>query len=237
MAKQNEILDNLTNILQDDDKYQALETFLNLIQNNSLQTNLNELSEFKQKKDEIQNEHKEISEILEDIKISQKHIDEIYYKIYNIENGENERNSSQALIDIQDAQNKAQTMKESYRQLYDMQDSQGNITQGIVTKLEEACKQIEENKDDIANFKAFYKEVFETEKDENGKIIQLSLSEFIDKKKEEMEDLLEMQEEKFDKLYEEKDSLLTNLYDPTTAEGLAKAYMEEKKNIQKSIKW
>lgn len=236
MNKQEQILAKTAEILRDEAKYNALARFLQLIENDSLQTNLNYLGELQQKKDDIDNQHKEIGKILDDAKLSQECIDKIYYKIYNIENEEGEGNLSQVLIDIEDAQTKAQEMKESYQQFYDTKDSQGNETQGIITKLKTACKQIEDNKDNIADFKEFYNEIFEGRK-EDGKVINPPLSEFIENKKEEMEELLETQANEFQKLYDEKNSVLTGLYDPTTAEGLAKAYQLEKIEIQKNIKW
>lgn len=121
------------------------------------------------------------------------------------------KNSSQVLIDIEDAQTKAQEMKESYQQFYDTKDSQGNETQGIISKLKTACKQIEDNKDNIADFKEFYNKVFEGIKNEEGKVINLPLSEFIENKKEEMEVLLETQANEFQKLYNDKNRLLTDL--------------------------
>lgn len=237
MTKQDRILSTLTEIMQDETKCEALENFLRLIQDNSLQNSLNELETIQQKKAEIENRQKEIGEILADTKISQQHIDEIYYKIYDIDNGENKRNSSQALIDIQDAQDKAQKLQQSYQQFYDTKDSQNNTTQGIITKLQEACRQIKENKDNIAEFSEFYNTIFEGKKNEKGEITTPALNDFLENKKQELDDLLKTKEKELDMLYDEKNQILTGLYDPTTAEGLTKAYKAEKIEIQKNIKW
>ena len=214
MNKQDKLLTELTEVIKDDVKCQALETFLSLIQNNSLQVNLNKFNELQQNNDEIEKAYKEISEILKAVKKSQENIDKIYDEIYNIEN-DNKTKSSQALRDIQDAQNKAKTMQESYNGFYDIKDSQGNVTQGIISKLQEACKQIEQNKDNIVNFKAFYNKIFEGEKDENGKTTTPALGDFL----------------------ETQTNKLEQLMGDATSYGLATAYAKEKKEIQKSIKW
>lgn len=196
MAEKEENLAILTEIIQDDKKSH------------------NEIGEIQQKKDEIKNKHKEITDIFKEVKILQERISEAYGKIYDIKNSDGV-DSSQALMDIQDAQNKAKTMQESYNGFYDTKDSQGNITQGIVTKLKEACKQIEENKDDIADFKAFYNKIFNGIKNEKDEIIIPALADFLEIQKVELERLIE----------------------GATSIGLAKAYADEKKEIQKSIKW
>ena len=236
MAKKEESLATLTEIIQDDKKSHILDDLLHIVQNNTASSMLNEIGEIQQKKDEIKNKHKEITDIFKEVEILQERISEAYGEIYNIKNSDGV-DSSQALEDIREAQSKAKMMQESYNGFYDTKDSQGNITQGIVTKLKEACKQIEENKDDIADFKAFYDEIFEGKKDENGKTIQLPLSEFIAKKKEEMEELLEKQKEKFDELYETKENKINKLLPGATSAGLAKAYRTEKRIIQLKAKF
>lgn len=227
--KQDEILATLAEIINDEAKCQTLENLLQIIQDNSLQNNLNDLSELQKKKAEIKNQHKEVSEILADAKLSQEHIDEIYYKIYNIENEEGEGNSSQVLIDIEDAQTKAQEMKESYQQFYNTKDSQGNETQGIITKLKTACKQIEDNKDNIADFKKFYNEVFEGVENEKGEIIKPALVDFLENKKKELNNLFKTHDKALDDLRINKENEIDELLPGATSAGLAKAYRAEKR--------
>lgn len=66
----------------------------------------------------------------------------------------------------------------------------------------------------------FYNKVFVEKKDENGKVIHIPLDKFIDNAKERLE-----------KLYDDKNKILTSLHDPMAAEGLSKAYVDEKNAI------
>ena len=149
------LFDKFIKALKDKQSMSSLQTLFSLLEENKIQDIVNKINEINQ----AYNGNKEkdsmsIKELREDIETIQKRLDEIFWKIFQKnENGDVE---SQALIDIQDAHNKAKKMQESYQRFYDMQDSQGNITQGIITKLTEACQQIEQNKDKIAKLQNFY---------------------------------------------------------------------------------
>lgn len=139
--------------MKDENKRELLIKFLDLIQNDELQTNLDKFDDIQQNVENIEAEHEEIKEILESLK-----------------------------------------------------ETQNNFSNKF--------KQISQ----------FYDKVFAEKKDENGKITHIPLDKFIDNQKERLQ-----------KLYDDKNKILTSLYDPTTAEGLSKAYADEKKDIQKSV--
>ncbi|WP_276953564.1 hypothetical protein [Helicobacter rodentium] len=240
------LFDKFIKALKDKQSMSSLQTLFSLLEENKIQDIVNKINEINQ----AYNGNKEkdsmsIKELREDIETIQKRLDEIFWKIFQKnENGDVE---SQALIDIQDAHNKAKKMQESYQRFYDMQDSQGNITQGIITKLTEACQQIEQNKDKIAKLQNFYTEVFEGIT-ENGKITRQPLNEilnshisqlrklFLDKKKE-LEQLKEEKDEELTNLYEAKEKEINELLPSATSAGLSVAYRDEKVDIQKNITW
>ena len=110
-------------------------------------------------------------------------------------------------------------------------DIQQNI-ESIETEhanIKEILENLKETQNNFSNnFKQisqFYDKIFVEKKDENGKIIHIPLDKFIDNEKERLQ-----------KLYDDKNEILTSLYDPMTAEGLSKAYADEKERYTKSVK-
>ncbi|EAI9015588.1 hypothetical protein C0L45_08275, partial [Campylobacter jejuni] len=195
------------------------------------------------------NEEMSVKEMIEDIEISQKNIDEIYWKIFDIKaNGENEKNKSSALIEIEKAKEYANKMQNDYMKFYDKKDSQGNITEGVISKLKQACNDIETNKDKIEKFEKFYNEIFVGIKaDENGKGGKLSLKDrlneqkteinnLISSKKQELENCLNDYKDKFENLYKEKNDKIDKLLPGATSAGLAEAYKDEREVAQTNIK-
>ncbi|EAK3797438.1 hypothetical protein B5M58_08870, partial [Campylobacter jejuni] len=143
--------------IKDENSLKQLEQFLDLIENNAIQSSLKDIAEFNSVyKGNGNNEEMSVKEMIEDIEISQKNIDEIYWKIFDIKaNGENEKNKSSALIEIEKAKEYANKMQNDYMKFYDKKDSQGNITEGVISKLKQACNDIETNKDKIEKFEKF----------------------------------------------------------------------------------
>ncbi|HEH5492017.1 TPA: hypothetical protein SHD56_001777 [Campylobacter coli] len=233
--------------IKDENSLKQLEQFLDLIENNAIQNSLKDIAEFNSVyKGNGNNEEMSIKDMIEDIKIGQKDIDEIYWKIFDIQS--DDKNESSALIEIEKAKEYADRMKSDYGKFYDQEDSQGNVTEGIISKLEQACDDIEENKDKIEAFEEFYNKIFiGVEADENGKGGKLSLEKYLDEKrteinnlisskKQELESCLNNYKEKFENLYKEKDAEISELLPGATSKGLAEAYKDEKEDMQENIK-
>ncbi|EAL1171034.1 hypothetical protein B6759_08195, partial [Campylobacter coli] len=71
--------------IKDENSLKQLEQFLDLIENNAIQNSLKDIAEFNSVyKGNGNNEEMSIKEMVEDIKISQKDIDEIYWKIFDV---------------------------------------------------------------------------------------------------------------------------------------------------------
>ncbi|HEC1906622.1 TPA: hypothetical protein R1828_001020 [Campylobacter jejuni] len=233
--------------IKDENSLKQLEQFLDLIENNAIQNSLNDIAEFNfVYKGNGNNEEMSIKEMVEDIKISQKDIDEIYWKIFDVRSeGENEKNKSSALIEIEKAKEYANKMKNDYMKFYDQEDSQGNVTEGIISKLEQACDDIEENKDKIEEFEEFYNKIFiGVEADENGKGGRLSLEKYLDEKqteikklisskKQDLESCLSDCKDKFENLYKEKNDKIDKLLPGATSVGLSKSYKNQKESLMK----
>ncbi|EFT5779922.1 hypothetical protein H2454_001586, partial [Campylobacter coli] len=233
--------------IKDENSLKQLEQFLDLIENNAIQNSLKDIAEFNSAYNgNGNNEEMSIKDMIEDIKISQKDIDEIYWKIFDIEtDGENK---SSALIEIEKAKECANKMKNDYMKFYDQEDSQGNVTEGIISKLKQACDDIEENKDKIEKFEKFYNEIFiGVEADENGKGGKLSLEKYLNEKRTEINNLISSKKQelgnclndykdKFENLYKEKNDKIDELLPGATSKGLAEAYKDEKEDMQENIK-
>ncbi|EAI2184573.1 hypothetical protein EK728_09015, partial [Campylobacter jejuni] len=224
--------------IKDENSLKQLEQFLDLIENNAIQNSLKDIAEFNSVyKGNGNNEEMSIKDMIEDIKIGQKDIDEIYWKIFDIQS--DNKNESSALIEIEKAKEYANKMQNDYMKFYD-QDHQGNITEGIISKLKQACNDIETNKDKIKKFEEFYNEIFVGIKaDENGKGGKLSLKDrlneqkteinnLISSKKQELENCLNDYKDKFENLYKEKNDKIDELLPGATSKGLAEAYKDEK---------
>lgn len=231
--EQRNLFDKFIKIFKDKQSISNLQTLFSLIEENKVQDIVNKINGINQ----AYNGDKEkgsmsIKELREYIETIQKRLDEIFWKIFQ-ENGDGDV-ESQVLIDIQKAHEQAKKMQESYQQFYDTKDSQGNTTQGIITKLQEACQQIEQNKDKIAQLQNFYTEVFEGIT-ENGKITKQPLNEMLNSHISQLKTLFSDKKEELERLKEEKDEELTNLYKnkeeeinqllpSATSAGLAVAY-------------
>ncbi|EAJ5550654.1 hypothetical protein DED70_08775 [Campylobacter coli] len=237
--------------IKDENSLKQLEQFLDLIENNAIQNSLKDIAEFNSVyKGNGNNEEMSIKDMIEDIKISQKDIDEIYWKIFDVRSeGENEKNKSSALIEIEKAKEYANKMQNDYMKFYDKKDSQGNITEeGIISKLKQACNDIETNKDKIEEFEEFYNKIFiGVEADENGKGGRLSLEKYLDEKRTEINNLISSKKQelgnclndykdKFENLYKEKNDKIDELLPGATSKGLAEAYKDEKEDMQENIK-
>lgn len=232
--------------IKDENSLKQLEQFLDLIENNAIQNSLKDIAEFNSAYNgNGNNEEMSIKDMVEDIKISQKDIDEIYWKIFDIQS--DNKNESSALIEIEKAKEYANKMQNDYMKFYD-QDHQGNITEGIISKLKQACNDIETNKDKIKKFEEFYNEIFVGIKaDENGKGGKLSLKDrlneqkteinnLISSKKQELGNCLNDYKDKFENLYKEKNDKIDELLPGATSKGLAEAYKDEKEDMQENIK-
>ncbi|HEF7377238.1 TPA: hypothetical protein SA844_001614 [Campylobacter jejuni] len=234
--------------IKDENSLKQLEQFLDLIENNAIQNSLKDIAEFNSAYNgNGNNEEMSIKDMVEDIKISQKDIDEIYWKIFDIQS--DNKNESSALIEIEKAKEYANKMQNDYMKFYD-QDHQGNITEGIISKLKQACNDIETNKDKIKKFEEFYNEIFVGIKaDENGKGGKLSLKDrlneqkteinnLISSKKQELGNCLNDYKDKFENLYKEKNDKIDKLLPGATSVGLSKSYKNQKEEIDKSLmKW
>ncbi|MFB1645823.1 hypothetical protein [Campylobacter molothri] len=233
--------------IKDENSLKQLEQFLDLIENNAIQNSLKDIAEFNSVyKGNGNNEEMSIKDMIEDIQIRQKDIDEIYWKIFDIQS--DNKNESSALIEIEKAKEYANKMQNDYMNFYDKKDSQGNITEGIISKLKQACNDIETNKDKIEKFEKFYNEIFVGIKaDENGKGGKLSLEKYLDEKrteinnlisskKQELENYLNGYKDKFENLYKEKNDEIDELLPGATSAGLAEAYKDEKEAAQTNIK-
>ncbi|EAL9307304.1 hypothetical protein DYU95_08450 [Campylobacter coli] len=232
--------------IKDENSLKQLEQFLDLIENNAIQNSLKDIAEFNSAYNgNGNNEEMSIKDMVEDIKISQKDIDEIYWKIFDIQS--DNKNESSALIEIEKAKEYANKMQNDYMKFYD-QDHQGNITEGIISKLKQACDDIEENKDKIEKFEKFYNEIFiGVEADENGKGGKLSLEKYLNEKRTEINNLISSKKQelgnclndykdKFENLYKEKNDKIDELLPGATSKGLAEAYKDEKEDMQENIK-
>ncbi|EFP6762241.1 SLC17 family MFS transporter [Campylobacter jejuni] len=235
--------------IKDENSLKQLEQFLDLIENNAIQNSLKDIAEFNSAYNgNGNNEEMSIKDMIEDIKISQKDIDEIYWKIFDIQS--DNKNESSALIEIEKAKEYANKMKNDYMKFYDQEDYQGNVTEGIISKLEQACDDIKENKDKIEEFEEFYNKIFiGVEADENGKGGRLSLEKYLDEKqteikklisskKQDLESCLSDYKDKFENLYKEKNDKIDKLLPGATSVGLSKSYKNQKEEIDKSLmKW
>lgn len=240
-----EQLENLLKTINaNEEKMKLLQDLLQKIQDNSLQEAIEKISNITTIYDEVTQKEEKIKSILQEIETQQEQINNIHQTIFNKEDG----SSSQALEDIQRAQDYAQKLQKGYQKFYDTQDSQGNVTQGIITKLDKACTQIQENEQKINELDKFYIKVFEGEKNETGDTIKKSLRDTLDEHTKKLNDLhnskenklntlISEKEEKLAQLYANKEQEINNLLPGATTAGLAKAYQEEKERIGKSIVW
>ena len=222
-----------------------MEQIIDLIENNKTNELLNNIANIKAAYNENDGQMS-VLEMVSDIKKSQGDINTIYNKIFDTKDGDTPK--SNALAKIQEAKDYATKIESDYRRFYNQKDSQGNIIdEGIVSKLEQACNNIENNKDKIKRFEEFYERVFTNiEADENGNGGRLSLEKYLDTKQKEIELLIKNKTQdlenclnnytdKFEKLHKDKNDEIDKLLPGATSAGLSEAYKDENKDHQDNI--
>ena len=217
----------LTSVLKDETKISALSGLLNMIENNSFATAVSSIENFYTNYDDFTTKKEEIDKILDDVKASQEGINDAYSEIYDIEDSNIEpKDSSSILNNLRQANNDALKIRRTYINFYGQKDSEGNQTQGIVSKLESACSEIEESEDKINELKDFYEEVFNGITDDNDpKNNKKSWVDFLDEKKEYVNNMIKQGENDFKNLKNKINSLLPG----ATSAGLARAYMRQRR--------
>lgn len=234
--------------IQDDNSFKKIEQLIEFAKNNDIQKLLENIIEIKKTYDGNKEENQmSIIEIIEDIKTSQNNIDNIYWQIFDIE--VDDKRESSVLNEIKKAEEYAKKMKDDYMKFYNQTDSQGNTTEGIISKLEQACNNIEKNKDNIARLEEFYNKIFiGIQADKNGNGGKLSLENYLNQKQDEIQNLinnktadlencLNHHSNKLEKLYKDKESEINTLLPGATSKGLAEAYQQEKEENIKTISW
>ena len=126
--EQKNLLVKFIEILINEQKRDDLQKVLNLFEENKIQSILNKI-------DEIDKSYNYIEKLKEDAEVGHRGIEDTYWRIFQ-KNSEG-KIENQVLIDIQ---NKMKKLQEDYQYFYDIKDSRGNVTQGIITRLAEACQ-------------------------------------------------------------------------------------------------
>lgn len=256
--EQKRIFNRFIKVFATEESLRNLDKLLTSFENQEIKNTLNEIKEIREKmQGNKESEKMSIQEAIDNIYLSQKKIDEVYWKIFDLE--EDDKNKSSVLNEIESIKQLAVKMRESYYRFYDTQDSEGNVTKGLITKLDEACKRIEGNQDKLDKIDKYYAELFEgIQADENGAGGRPSLVDFIKEKQTAMTDFLTKQKEIFEITLKEKresyKTLLSNfetqsqdliinkkrlideLLPGATSAGLASAYQKERQNIEKKLK-
>lgn len=229
-SEQQKLFSKFIKIIKDEKSAKLLSNFFQKIEDNSLEAALASCNQISIIYNGDENSES-ISEIRKDIELSQKHINEIYYEIFDRENGENERNSSTALDEIKKAKELANKLRIDYQKFYGTKDAEGNITKGILTKLDEACDQIENSQEKLDEIDEYYDKIFNGT--DNNKPLQEHLQ-ILDKQ---LQDLLKKYEQDLTNLYQNKKELIETLMPSAASVGLANAYQKEKYNIQINVKF
>ena len=256
--EQKRMFNRFIKIFTTEESLQGLDRLLTSFENREIENTLNEIKEIREKmQGNKENEEMSIQEAIDNIYLSQEKIDEVYWKIFDSKEGD--KNTSSVLNEIESIKQFAVKMRESYYRFYDTQDSEGNITQGLITKLDKACQKIEGNQDKFDKMDKYYVKLFEgTQADENGNGGEPSLEKFIEEKQNAMIDLLATQKENFETSLQEqegnyqaslekfetesqelianKEELIDKLLPGATSAGLASAYQKERKNIETKLK-
>ena len=191
------------------------------------------LNNLRQASNDFATKKKEIDEILDDVKKSQDQIDDVYNKIYDIDDDNIElKDSSSILNNLRQANDYASKIIETYIKFYGQEDANGIPTKGIVSKLKSACKEIEESMDKINDLKDFYQEVFEGVGDgENLKDDEKALVDFLADKRKELADTIKKTREDLNKLKGKIEELLPG----ATSAGLADAYKKQREDAEKGL--
>lgn len=145
--KQKKIFTEFIKIFSDEKQLEILEEFIKSINNYRIQNAIEQIGEIDENKNRIEVIFKKIQEIEKDAQKSQEDIDKVYWNIFDIEkeNG----NESSKLKDIEYGAEIALKIQEDNKRFYGYKDSNGNVVQGVISKLNEACEQIEENEEKI----------------------------------------------------------------------------------------
>ena len=191
------------------------------------------LNNFRQANDDLTSKKQEIDVILDDVKDSQVKINNAYNEIYDIDDSNIPlKDSSSILNNLKQANDYASKIIETYIKFYGQEDANGIPTQGIVSKLKSACKEIEESMDKINDLKDFYKEVFEGAGDgENLKDDEKALVDFLADKRKELADTIKKTREDLKKLKDKIEELLPG----ATSAGLADAYKKQREDAEKGL--
>lgn len=243
--KQKKIFTEFIKIFNNEEKLEALTEFIDLVNNDDLQNGIDGIEKINEDESKIKDIFKKIQEIEKDAQKSQEDIDEVYWNIFDIEkeNG----NESSKLKDIEYGAEIALKIQEDNKRFYGYKDSNGNVVQGVISKLNEACEQIEENEEKIDALQEFYKEVFEgKDSDEATEDERLSLVEFLEKQKSAIENIisngrentkkiLDEHNKKLEQLYVEKQKEIESLLPGATSAGLANAYRQQREDAEKKI--
>lgn len=223
----------LISVLKDETKISALSGLLDMIENNSFATAVSNIENFYTNYGDFAAKKEKIDEILDDVKKSQEQIDDVYNEIYDIDDDNIElKDSSSILNNLRQANGYASKIIETYIKFYGQKDANGIPTQGIVSKLKSACKEIEESMDKINDLKDFHKEVFEGAGDgENLKDDEKALIDFLADKRKELADTIKKTREDLNKLKGKIEELLPG----ATSAGLADAYKKQREDAEKGL--
>lgn len=226
----------LISVFKDETKISALSRLLDMIENNSFATAISNIENFYTNYGDFATKKEEIDKILNDVKASKEKINDAYKEIYDINDDKTElKDSSNILNNLRQANNDAVEIRKTYINFYGQKDSEGNQIQGIVSKLESACSEIEESEDKINELKDFYGEVFNGITDDSDpKNNKKSWVDLLDEKKEYVNNMIEQGENDFKNLKNKINSLLPG----ATSAGLARAYMRQRRITEKKVeKW
>ena len=226
----------LIRFLEDESKMSTLSNLLDIVENSAFDSVSSNIANFYSSYDDLTSKKQKIDGILDDVKDSQVQINNAYNEIYDINDSNIEpKDSSSILNNLRQASNDADEIRKTYINFYGQKDSEGNQIQGIVSKLESACSEIEESEDKINELKDFYEEVFNGITDDSDpKNNKKSWVDLLDEKKEYVNNMIEQGENDFKNLKNKINSLLPG----ATSAGLARAYMRQRRITEKKVeKW
>ena len=228
--------ERLIRFLEDESRMSTLSKLLDIVENGTFDSASSNIENFYSSYNDLTSKKQEIDEILDNAKDSQEQINNAYSEIYDIDDSNIElKDSSSILNNLRQANNDAEKIRKTYINFYGQKDSEGNQIQGIVSKLESACSEIEESEDKINKLKDFYEEVFNGITDDSDpKNNKKSWVGFLDEKKEYVNNMIKQGENDFKNLKNKINSLLPG----ATSAGLARAYMRQRRITEKKVeKW
>lgn len=234
-SEQKRVFNKFLKIFSKADSLGKLDDFLKLVEEQKIQEVLDEINQLRREMqgDASQNEMS-IKEAIEDIRVAQKKIDEVYRKIFDTSQEDGTYQSS-VLNEMDKIKNFMSAIQKDYDRFYG--------EQGLIVKLEEACKKIESNQDKIKKFESYYSKVFEGIPASENNQGKPSLEEFLNQKKQDFEEILETENRELEKskqelqeLIDKKTKQIDELLPGAASAGLATAYRQEKENIQRELK-